>query len=120
MLAKAEEGIMNGSNAILSFLVANVSLFFIVAIAAFFASLVAQKKSRRFARIIALVSLCACAPLFFLYTVVSVLRPDAYTILLTALWGWSAWSAWNAWRRFHDRKPEVARTRETKPNTRWN
>ncbi len=111
---------MYGFNALLSFLVTNSSLFFFVAIAAFFASLVAQKKSLRFARTVALVSLCACAPLFLLYTFVSILRPDAFTIMLTALWGWSSWSAWKTWRRLRPSQPPVARQRPTKPANRWN
>ncbi len=120
MLTVAEEGIMNGFNAILSFLVANASLFFFVAIAAFFASLVAQKKSRRFARVVALVSLSACAPLFALYVFVSILRPDAFTIMLTALWGWSTWSAWKTWRRLRSSKPAAVRPRPANSANRWN
>ncbi|MFA5854303.1 MAG: hypothetical protein WC866_04435 [Patescibacteria group bacterium] len=111
---------MHAFNATLSFLVTNSSLFFFVAIIAFFASLVAQKRSIRFARIVALVSLCACAPLFVLYAIVSILRPDAYTIILTAIWGWSAWSAWKTWRRLRSSKSAPARPRPEKPTNRWN
>lgn len=111
---------MYGFNAILSFLTTNASLFFFVAIAAFFASLVAQKKSVRFARTVAFVSLCACAPLFALYTIVSILRPDAFMIMLTALWGWSTWSAWKTWRRLRSSKPVAVRPRPAKPANRWN
>lgn len=111
---------MHGLNAFLSFLTTNASLFFFVAIAAFFASVVAQKKGPRFARIVALVSFCACTPLFVLYAIVTVLRPDAYVVVLTALWGWSAWSAWKTWRRLRDLNPGVPRRHPVKPDNRWN
>ncbi|WKZ28827.1 MAG: hypothetical protein QY323_04835 [Patescibacteria group bacterium] len=111
---------MYGLNALLSFLTTHASLFFFVAIAAFFASVVAQKKSPRFARNVALVSLSACAPLFVLYGLVAILRPDAYVIVLTVLWGWSTWSSWKTWRRLRVRKPVASRPRPVKPDNRWN
>lgn len=111
---------MYGFNKFLSFLVSNSSLFFFVAIAAFFVSLVTQKKNPRFARTVALVSFCACAPLFVLYAAVSILRPDAFTIMLTALWGWSSWSAWKTWRRLRPRQSLAARQRPANPANRWN
>lgn len=92
-------------DALLEFLLANSNLFFLVAIGAMFAGLTVGKKSPRAARTVAIVSLCACAPLFVLYAIASTFRPDPLTLALTALWGWNCWSAWHAWRRFRPWKP---------------
>ena len=101
---------MSAFDALLSFLMAHANLFFIVAIGAMFAGLAVGRKSRRAARVVALVSLCACAPLFALYAAATVYRPGVMTLALTALWGWNVWSSWHAWRRTRPASPKPVPT----------
>jgi hypothetical protein len=92
-------------DALLTFLMANANLFFLVAIGAMFAGLTVGRKSLRAARIVASVSLCASAPLLVLYGIASAYRPDIMTLALTALWGWNVWSSWSYIRRTRPAKP---------------
>ncbi|HTK59971.1 MAG TPA: hypothetical protein VL283_02090 [Candidatus Baltobacteraceae bacterium] len=101
---------MNGFEALLAFLTAYANLFFIVAIGAMFAGLAVGRKSRRAAHVVALVSLCACAPIFALYAIATVYRPGVMTLALAALWGWNAWSSWHTWRRTRPARPKSVPT----------
>lgn len=96
---------MHGFEASLTFLSTHANLFVLAAITAMFADMIADKRNRRAARVVALISLCACAPLCVLYAVATALRPDLLSLALTALCGWNAWSAWHTWRRFRPWKP---------------
>lgn len=103
--------------ALTGFLTAYANLFLLVAIGAMVAGLTYGRKSPAAARKVAIVSLCASAPLFVLYVVASVYRPDILTLALTALWGWNCWSAWKTLRR--TRPPK--RSKPAKPPVdRWN
>ena len=101
---------MTAFDALLTFLMAHANLFLIVAVGAMFAGLAVGRKSRRAARVVALVSLCACAPLFVLYAVATVYRPGILSLALTALWGWNVWSSWHAWRRTRPSGPKPTPT----------
>ena len=92
-------------DALVTFLMAYSNLFFLVAIGAMFAGLTVGRKSFRAARAVAIVSLCASAPLLVLYAVASFYRPDIMTLALTALWGWNVWSSWSQIRRLRPAKP---------------
>lgn len=91
---------------LLTFLAANANLFFLVAIGAMVASYAVRNKgSVRAIRTVALVSLCACAPLFVLYGLVALRWPDGMNFVFAALWGWNSWSAFTTWRNIRPRKP---------------
>jgi hypothetical protein len=98
---------MSGFEALLAFLTAHANLFFLVAIGTMFAGLAVGRKSRRAARLVAIVSLCACTPLFALYAIATLYRPGVMTLAIAALWGWNVWSSWSHWRRLRPSKPAV-------------
>lgn len=91
--------------ALFDFLLVYGNLFFLVALGAMFAGMTVGRKSARAARVVAIVSLCACAPLFILYAAAAVYRPGILTLALAALWGWNVWSSLKTWRRLRPAKP---------------
>lgn len=103
-------------SALTGFLTTYSNLFLLVAIGAMVAGLTYGRKSPAAARKVAIVSLCASVPLFVLYVLASIYRPDILTLALTALWGWNCWSAWKTLRL--TRQPKGAKT--VKPANRWN
>lgn len=111
---------MSALAALTNFLVSYSNVFLLVAIGAMVAGLTYAKKSPSAARKVAIVSLCASAPLFVLYALASAYRLDILTLALTALWGWNCWSSWKTIRR--TRPPKLAkRPKPAKPRVdRWN
>ena len=101
---------------LLAFLMSNANLFFLVAVGAMFAGLALGRRNRRAARAVAIVSLCAAAPLCALYGVATFYRPGILTLALTALWGWNVWSSLSYIRRLRPATP----ARPSKPADRRN
>lgn len=97
---------MSAIDAVLRFLMTNANLFFLVAIGAMIASYAVRNKGDlRAIRLVALVSFCACLPLFILYGIVAVRWPDGMNLVFAGLWGWNAWSSYTTWRNIRPRKP---------------
>lgn len=97
-------------DALLGFLMTNATLFCIVAIGAMVAAYVVRSKgSLRAIRAAAVITLCACAPLFVLYGLAALRWSDPASLIFAALWGFNAWSSWTTWRNTRPQKQTVRR-----------
>ena len=97
-------------DALLTFLTANATPLFVVAVGATVAGyLVRNGGSLRAVRAVAIVSLCACLPLTVLYGLAALLGADAMSLVLAALWAWNSWTAWVTWKNTRPPKPPVRR-----------
>lgn len=87
-------------DALLGFLMTYANLFCLIAIGATIASYAVRRNSTgRSKRLVAIVSLCACTPLFVLYGIAAVRWPaEAMNLMLAALWGYSLWASWTLLR----------------------